>query len=133
MENKAETQLLSPKGTFPAAVAKVIDDCKVVINRGLSNGIRESQRMLIYRIDEEIKDPDTGESLGNLELVIGTGKVIFVQEKIAILESDNIVRTKPNEGLFAPTLYDQAVKNGLIEPTPRPFDHPQVGDRVKPI
>ena len=89
MENVTETTLLSPKGTFPATVAKVIDNYKLVMNRGEQNGIREGQRMMVYRIDdEEILDPHTGESLGFLELVRGTGRIIFVQDKISIIESD---------------------------------------------
>ena len=53
--------VLAKKGTFPATVAKVIDDYKLVINRGLEHGIREGQRMLVYPMsDEEIKDPNTG-------------------------------------------------------------------------
>ncbi|TRT86284.1 MAG: hypothetical protein EWV82_05875 [Microcystis aeruginosa Ma_AC_P_19900807_S299] len=89
MENVTETPLLSPKGTFPATVVKVIDDYKLVMNRGEQNGIREGQRMMVYRIDdEEILDPHTGESLGFLELVRGTGRIIFVQDKISIIESD---------------------------------------------
>jgi hypothetical protein len=133
MENEAETQLLSPKGTFPAKVAKVIDNYKLVINRGEKNGIREKQKMLVYRIDEEIRDPDTGESLGNLELVIGTGKIIFVQENMAILESDKIFRPKPMESTFSPKTYDELVKNEIIPPRLLPFDNPQLGDQVKPI
>lgn len=34
MENVTEKPILSPKGTFPAKVVKVIDDYKLVINRG---------------------------------------------------------------------------------------------------
>lgn len=82
MENVAEKPILSPKGTFPAKVVKVIDDYKLVINRGEISGIREGQRMLVYNTsEEEIKDPQTGESLGYLDLVRGTGTIIFVQEK----------------------------------------------------
>ncbi len=89
MENVTEKPILSPKGTFPAKVVKVIDDYKLVINRGEISGIREGQRMLVYNTsEEEIKDPQTGESLGYLDLVRGTGTIIFVQEKISILQSD---------------------------------------------
>jgi hypothetical protein len=89
MENVTETPLLSPKGTFPATVAKVIDEYQLVINKGENSGIKEGQRMLVYNTsEEEIKDPHTGESLGYLELVRGTGTIIFVQDKIAILKSD---------------------------------------------
>ncbi len=89
MENVAEKPILSPKGTFPATVVKVIDDYKLVINRGEISGIREGQRMLVYNTsEEEITDPQTGESLGYLDLVRGTGTITFVQEKISILQSD---------------------------------------------
>ena len=70
MENGTETPLLSPKGTFPAKVVKVIDDYKLVMNRGEISGIRKGQRMMVYPIDdEEILDAHTGESLGYLDLV----------------------------------------------------------------
>ncbi|AKE66303.1 hypothetical protein MYAER_3977 [Microcystis aeruginosa NIES-2549] len=55
MENVTETPILSPKGTFPATVVKVIDDYKLVMNRGEQNGIREGQRMMVYReVQEEL-------------------------------------------------------------------------------
>lgn len=93
MENVTEAPILSPKGTFPATVVKVIDNYKLVINKGEASGIKEGQRMMVYHLDdEEILDPNTGESLGYLELVRGTGKIIFVQDKLSIVESDK----KPN-------------------------------------
>jgi hypothetical protein len=118
MENATQTQILSPKGTFPASVAQVIDNYKLVINRGKKNGIREGQRMLVYRLsDEKIVDPDTGRLLGYLELVRGTGRIISIQEKMSILESDSYL---PNINIFIS-------KNRLQ------FDNPKVGDKVKPI
>ncbi len=135
--------VLAKKGTFPATVAKVIDDYKLVINRGLEHGIREGQRMLVYRMsDEEIKDPNTGESLGCLELVRGTGKIIFIQEKISIIESDKKIESST-------LLVPQATNNHIEINTNSidnlyigkilenhhlfPFDNPQIGDQVKPI
>jgi hypothetical protein len=113
MQNVTEPPLLSPKGTFPATVVKVIDHYKLAINRGKHNVIRQGQRMMVYYIDdEEILDPNTGESLGYLELVKGTGRVIFVQDKISIIESDKMI--------------DKLGKR-------LPFENPQVGDLVKPI
>lgn len=92
MTNTTDAPVLGKKGTFPATVAKVIDNYKLVINRGSENGIREGQRMLVYGIsDEDIKDPRTGESLGYLELVRGTGKIISVQEKMSF-ENERILR-----------------------------------------
>ena len=133
MENVTETPLLSPKGTFPATVVKVIDDYKLVMNRGEQNGIREGQRMMVYRIDEEeILDPHTGESLGFLELVRGTGRVIFVQDKISIIETDQkkTYRKRIENTPFALSSY----KSEVVESDElKPFDNAQVGDLVKPI
>ena len=133
MENVAEKPILSPKGTFPAKVVKVIDDYKLVMNRGEQNGIREGQRMMVYHIsNEDIKDPNTGESLGFLELVKGTGRVIFVQDKISIIETDQkkTYRKRIENTPFALSSY----KSEVVESDElKPFDNAQVGDLVKPI
>lgn len=122
MENSTNAPVLEKKGTFPATVAKIIDDYKLVINKGSEDGIREGQRMLVYRVDDEdIKDPETGESLGYLELPIGTGKIIFIQEKLSILESDRLQHLS------------KILESLLTENPKLPFEHPKIGDQVKPI
>ena len=136
MENVTETPILSPKGTFPATVAKVIDNYKLVMNRGEQNGIREGQRMMVYRIDdEEILDPHTGESLGFLELVRGTGRVIFVQDKISIIETDRkkTYRKRIENPPFGLSSYKSEVAEVVESDELKPFDNAQVGDLVKPI
>jgi hypothetical protein len=136
MEDLTEAPVIGKKGTFPATVAKVIDDYKLVINKGSEHGIREGQRMLVYNIDDEdIKDPKTGESLGYLELVRGTGKIILVQEKISILESDAVNKPYlyPNSLTLSATIIKDLIDQKLIEQKRKPFDNPQVGDQVKPI
>lgn len=134
-----DTPILSPKGTFPATVVEVIDNFKIVINKGEVDGIRKGERILLYRLsDDEIIDPQTGESLGYLEIVKGTGKIIHLQEKMSIIESD---QTKLIKTTYRRNRYPFIPKpNGLPEDTQEteesvlvPFDEPQVGDRVKPI
>jgi hypothetical protein len=133
MENVTETPILSPKGTFPATVAKVIDNYKLAMNRGEQNGIREGQRMMVYHIsNEDIKDPNTGESLGFLELVKGTGRVIFVQDKISIIETDQ--KKTYRKRIENPSLGLRSYKSEVVESDElKPFDNAQVGDLVKPI
>ena len=71
-------------------VVSLIDKYKVVINAGSNQGVKIGQRYLLYTLsNEDITDPDTNESLGFLEIVKGTGKVIHVQEKMCTIESDN--------------------------------------------
>ncbi|WP_013322919.1 hypothetical protein [Gloeothece verrucosa] len=131
MENTTEDFIGTRKGTFPASVAEIIDDYKLVINKGEKDGIRKGQRMLVYRVSEEdIKDPETGESLGYLELVRGTGKIIYIQEKMSILESD---KTPINSYWSAfPSQLDKYIEK-LLEGKLLPFENPQIGDKVKPI
>lgn len=140
MENQTSAPMIAKPGAFPAKVAKVIDAYKLVINRGKDHGIREGQRVLIYEVNEEqIVDPDTGESLGNLELVRGIGKVFQVEDKYAIIESDKrhqkLDIDRGAERLAQ--LFSGDIGNFLAtkskETVLKPFDNPQVGDCVKPI
>jgi len=68
-------------------VAKVIDEKSLVINRGSNDGIKKGDKFIIYHIGEEITDPDTGESLGSLEIISGTGIVTNVQDRISTIVS----------------------------------------------
>ena len=123
---------------FPAFVASIINEYKVVINRGIEHDIRLGQRFLIYKLsDEEIIDPITKEPLGYLEIVKGTGKVIHLQEKMATIESDKTERTsttitkKIHPYLPPPVLGDPIEE--ISSPKRVPFDSVQVGDQAKPI
>jgi hypothetical protein len=112
------SEIPAKSARFPAAVAAIVSPTKVVINRGQSHGINMGQRFLIYELSEEqIVDPVTGEQLGYLETYKGTGKVVHLQEKMAIVESD-----QPGGGF------------GLLDITSKkPFDQPRVGDKAQPI
>ncbi len=73
-----------------AKVVKVIDRFTVVINAGTSKGVQQGKAFLLVGIGESIIDPDTGESLGSLEIVRGKAKVVHVQERMATLTSADI-------------------------------------------
>ena len=122
------------KNIFPATVIKVIDEYKIVINRGEIDDIKNGQRFLVYALeDEPLVDPDTGESLGNLEIVRGTGKVTHVQKKISTIESDKehlekrIIKRR-NPISFMGSEVETITPKEKVE-----FDYPEIGDKVKPI
>jgi hypothetical protein len=138
---------------FPAKIVDILDEYKVVINRGSSHGIAEGQRFLLYALSKgEIRDPDTKEPLGFLEIVKGTGRVTHVQEKMATLESDKII---PNEKKIVRTTHtDMPSTSTYLQPswltgiqpgttiveeetggTPRmrAFKDPEIGDWAKPV
>jgi curli biogenesis system outer membrane secretion channel CsgG len=58
--------------------AKVIlmKDGQVIINNGAEAGVKVGERFAIYRPGEEMIDPDTGESLGAEETMVGEIEVV---------------------------------------------------------
>jgi len=124
---------------FPATVVRIIDDHRIVINRGKTHGIKAGTRFLVYKLEEEeVKDPTTGLSLGYLEIVKGTGKVTYVQDRMSTVESDS--RGEPTEKrvmkkrspfFLGPEQEEEEVilsQGDLV-----PFKEPEIGDKVKPI
>jgi len=132
METQASAPVIAKKGTFPAKVASIINPLRLVINRGENDGVRLKQRVLVYSINnEEIKDPNTGESLGHLEIVKGTGRVVHLQDKLATIESD---KTRSYRKSVSPYAFNFPREKEVIEVSePVPFEDPEVGDLVKPI
>jgi hypothetical protein len=131
----SEKERASPKEKiYPPIVAKVIDSFRIVINIGRQGNIKQGQRFLIYELtNEEIRDPMTGESLGKLEVVKGTGKVIHVQEMISTVESD--MRETPSRTIIRrPSAWLGIEEETIQSPSDlRPFHEPKVGDIAKPI
>lgn len=102
----------------PATVAAVINETQVVINKGAQDGVTFGQRFSLYELSEQdIMDPTTKESLGRLETIKGTGRVVHIQDKLSILEA-----VSENEllGLF-------------IAGPEATFKQPKVGDKARPI
>ncbi len=116
MNHKSETSAT----IYPAKVAEVLDPYNVVINKGREDGIKEGQRFLIYvTTDKDIIDPETGESLGILEISKGTGEVSHLQPKMATLSSDS---KKQSASIFTAFV---DLSTG--------FKDPKIGDKVRPI
>ena len=125
-------------------IAKVIDDTNVVLNIGSNENISINDRFLIYKIGEEIFDPDTKELLGNFEIVKGYGKVTHIQntmctltfDKIKREQSRKIITTQKSNGLLSQ--YFETNPKELVEEIPGeeyivPFDNPEIGDLAKPL
>ncbi len=69
-------------------VARILNDESIVINRGSAHGVKEGMRFAIFTELEEIKDPETGSSLGKLELVKARVVAMHVQENMATAEAE---------------------------------------------
>ena len=102
-----------------AKIISVLDEYRVVINKGYNDGVTSEDVFLVYRLGKELFDPDTKESLGVLEIVCGEGKPEHIQEKITTLRTSKtqirktktVKKTGPYGGLFGNTeeTYDPEV------------------------
>lgn len=63
-------------------VAAIVDDTTVVLNVGSRHGVHEGMLFAIVAQHQEIRDPETGESLGRWESVKGRVVVTHVQERM---------------------------------------------------
>ena len=124
-------------------IATILNDYKVVINAGSESGVCAGQKYLVFCLsDDEILDPDTGKSLGYLEIVKGTGVITHVQEKMATLESATF-HTKKRE--LTPATFralNSVIKIAVTESPAKeiesekqqlPFENPNIGDFVKQV
>lgn len=74
-----------------AKVIKIVDEYKIAINKGSTDGVNKNDKFIIFKKGEELFDPDTNESLGFLEIPKLKMKVYNIQEKITLLESDETI------------------------------------------
>lgn len=75
-------------------VVKILDARRVVINRGELDQVGEGDRFLVYALGEEVTDPDTGESLGQIELIKGRAKAVHVQPHLTTIATFEVESTR---------------------------------------
>lgn len=63
-------------------VAKILNPTSVILAAGSDDGVKEGMEFVIYSLSETICDPETGEDLGQLELVKGRVYAVHVQDKL---------------------------------------------------
>lgn len=127
--------------------AKVIfisdDECQISLNVGKEDGVAKNDLFLVYALsDHEIMDPDTKESLGYLEFVKGTGRVVHLQDKMCTIESSKYKKPTPTKTIRKerPSLLVASIMQPTIEETvidgeeeQLPFDGVQMYDLAKKI
>jgi hypothetical protein len=70
---------------FPAKVVAKTDS-QITLNRGDGTGIAVGQVWNVYAVGKELIDPDTGESLGHEEVLIGKATITDVTPRLATAE-----------------------------------------------
>jgi hypothetical protein len=77
-----------------ARVAAVLTERELVLNKGSEDGVAVGMRFAILNSKgADIKDPDTGESMGSVELEKTIVKVVRLQEHLSVARTFRTFRT----------------------------------------
>ena len=68
-------------------VLEILSGTEVVFDLGARDEVREGSWWLVYAVGDEVRDLETSESLGRLELVRGLAEATRVQENTTTLRS----------------------------------------------
>lgn len=139
-ESTALSADVQPK---PIRVAQVVDEYRLVLNVGKRDGVTARDNFLIYGLGGEVKDPETGENLGVLELLRGRGKVEHLQDSICTIHSTmqrqvpglKKIYHRDSARVGVLSMFGQQVQE-IEEPTrsvDEPFDSPEIGDYARKI
>ncbi|MBM9578894.1 hypothetical protein JWG45_17245 [Leptospira sp. 201903070] len=119
-------------------IIKVVDinsPFQVILNVGSDDGIKNGDRVLIYGLGKEIKDPDSKEIIERLEVVRGKGKVIHTQTRISTVESIEVEETpttiRKRSNSYSNLFFPGESEETEIRRTKLPFEEVQIGDLVR--
>ncbi len=73
---------------YPIQVVKAMGEI-AIINRG-EGSVAQGEVFTVFLAGEELIDPQSGESLGSLEIEVGSGKITDVKPKFAYLKMDGV-------------------------------------------
>lgn len=68
-------------------VVSLVDEYSLIANIGEEDGVKKNHRYIVYTLSDEIKDPDTGDSLGQIEYKKAIVQPAEIQDKMTIMES----------------------------------------------
>ncbi|MFT8381954.1 MAG: hypothetical protein ABF639_02625 [Lacticaseibacillus paracasei] len=117
-------------------IVKIIDDESLVINAGELKHIEVGQKFqIIGKRGEEVKDPDTGESLGTLDEIKGSVFADIVYPHMTIAKSPHegysgVILNAFNSGRETLNVDPAEITGGYNSDNPSPI---QIGDIARPV
>lgn len=75
----------APDAGTTGRVVRILDETWLLANVGLEHGVATGDVFAVFAPGEEVTDPETGESLGRLELVKARVQAVHVQAKLVQL------------------------------------------------
>lgn len=75
-------------GIYPIRVVKVMGGSTAILNRG-EGSLQKGEKYEVFMMGEDLMDPQSGESLGPLEVEAGKGTIVDVKPKFSTLKMDS--------------------------------------------
>lgn len=69
---------------YPIMIVKVLNGTTAIVNRG-EDSVKKGETYGVFLMGEELKDPQSGESLGALEVEVGIGTIVDVKPKVSTI------------------------------------------------
>jgi len=102
---------------------------EIVVNLGSLHGVTPRTQFIIYALGDEIRDPETGESLGALEILKGRGRAKHIQEQMTTVVP---ITTKKQRRVIRNPLYTMGGEVVEEVEAEEEFERSlEVGDRVR--
>lgn len=120
-------------------IAKIISTTELVINAGLNQNINVGDKFqIIDKVGSEpVIDPDTGESLGTLDIIKGTVEVTSVYPNMSIVQSEQTTKSPFTQIAINPYQVREDLnvdKSQITGGTPQNKNVPiKIGDIVIPM
>ncbi len=78
-------------------IAMILDERRAAVNLAADSGVAVGDVFIVYNEGAEVTDPDSGESLGRIEVVKAQVTVSHVQEKLCIVERPVEAEPEPDQ------------------------------------
>lgn len=72
-------------------VARVVSPTELVLAAGADDGVEEGMEFVVYSLSDAIRDPDTGEDLGQIEIVKARVVAAHVQDRMTVVRTKSRV------------------------------------------
>ena len=102
---------MEPTKPVRGKVAQVLNDREVAINRGANDGVEPGAKFNILSHSQEIKDPDTGETLGSIDRAKVAVRVTAVYDRLSVAETFDVRKVNVGGngigiGIFTPPKWE---------------------------
>lgn len=85
-------------------VARIVDETRLMLNVGSAHGVKPGMHFVVFEEGEDVTDPETGESLGKMELVKAEVVVEHVQERMSLASAPMLKEEDPDSTVLSARL-----------------------------